>query len=216
MEPRRNRQSRNRESVVAFIAPLNCVAAEQKNSSTYPRSACYISIPGRRTTIHQGKPMSHRQGSFVRKAALAGLTALCITSTAFAQTAAPATGLGQSWPNAADVSANPNWHVYVFVLNGIRYIQVNDLNGTVHAAVGTANGTSIVLPVGVDSQNVTTPAQNAPASTSSSATSSAAQTVYQDNATTVTAAPQSNGTTQFSVLQTATCTGMSCSGGGAQ
>ena len=214
--PVQNGWSRNRESLATLIGLLNCAAAEQKNSSTYPRSACYISIPGRRTTIHQGKPMSHRQGSFVRKATLAGLAALCVTSTAFAQTAAPATGLGQAWPNAADVSANPNWHVYVFVLNGIRYIQVNDLNGTVHAAVGTANGTSIVLPVGVDSQNVTTPAQNAPASTSSSATSSAAQTVYQDNATTVTAAPQSNGTTQFSVLQTATCTGMSCSGGGAQ
>lgn len=157
--------------------------------------------------------MSRHQGSFVRKAAFAGLTALCVSSVAFAQTAAPATGLGQSWPNAADVSVSPNWHVYVFVLNGIEYIQVNDLNGTVHAAVGTANGTSIVLPVGVDSQNVTTAAQSSTASTSN-ATSSTAQTVYQDSATTVTAAPQSNGTTQFTVLQTASCPSMGCSGGG--
>ena len=154
--------------------------------------------------------MSHRQGSFVRKAALAGLAALCVTSTAFAQTAVPATGLGQAWPNAADVSANPNWHVYVFVLNGIRYIQVNDLNGTVHAAVGTANGTSIVLPVGVDAQNVSTPAQS---STTSSAASSTAQTVYQDSATTVTAVPQSDGTTTFTVLSTASCPTQSCGGG---
>lgn len=160
--------------------------------------------------------MSRHQGSLVRKAAFAGLTALCVTSVAFAQTAAPATGLGQSWPNAADVSVSPNWHVYVFVLNGIEYIQVNDLNGTVHAAVGTANGTSIVLPVGVDSQSVTTAAQNAPAQTSSSAvstTSSGTQTVYRDSATTVTATPQSNGTTTFTVLSTASCPTASCGGG---
>ena len=160
--------------------------------------------------------MSRSQGSFVRKAALAGLIGLCVTSVAFAQTAAPATGLGQSWPNAADVSTSPNWHVYVFVLNGIKYIQVNDLNGTVHAAVGTANGTSIVLPVGVDSQNVAAGTQNAPASTSSSAVSAAsssAQTVYQDSATTVTATPQSSGATKFTVLNSVACPS-SCSGGG--
>ncbi|HUB89273.1 MAG TPA: hypothetical protein VMA74_06035 [Dyella sp.] len=102
----------------------------------------------------------------------------------------------------------------MFMLNGIQYIQVNDLNGTVHAAVGTANGTSIVLPVGVDAQNVSTPAQSSTTSASPSTTSGAAQTVYQDSATTVTATPQSNGTTKFTI-QTA-CTGMSCSGGGGQ
>jgi hypothetical protein len=153
--------------------------------------------------------MSRIQGSLVRKAAFAGLSALCVSSVAFAQTAAPATGLGQSWPNATDVSANPHWHVYVFVLNGIKYIQVNDLNGTVHAAVGTANGTSIVLPVGVDAQNV-----SAPASTSSSAISSAAQTVYQDSATTVTAAPQSDGTTKFTVASANVCSTPNCGGNG--
>lgn len=161
--------------------------------------------------------MSRTKGSLIRKAAFAGLTALCVTSTAFAQTATPATGLGQAWPNATDVSANPNYHVYVFVLNGIKYIQVNDLNGTVHAAIGTANGTSIVLPMGVDSRNVSTSAQNTPASTSSSAvgtTSSAAQTVYQDSTTTVTATPQSNGGTKFTVLDASSCPTASCSGNG--
>ncbi|GLQ90961.1 hypothetical protein [Dyella flagellata] len=156
--------------------------------------------------------MSRIQGSLVRKAALAGLTAFCFSSMAFAQTAAPATGLGQSWPNATDVSASPNWHVYVFVLNGIKYIQVNDLNGTVHAAVGTASGTSIVLPVGVDAQNVVTPAANAPASTSSSAVST--ETVYQDSATTVTATPQTSGATQFNVMSIKSCPTASCSGNG--
>lgn len=157
----------------------------------------------------QGKPMSRIQGSLVRKAAFVGLSALFVSSVAFAQTAAPATGLGQSWPNAADVSTNPHWHVYMFVLNGIKYIQINDLNGTVHAAVGTANGTSIVLPVGVDAQNV-----SAPAATSSSATSSAAQTVYQDSATTVTATPQSDGTTKFTVTSATLCSTPNCAGNG--
>ncbi|HET7332048.1 hypothetical protein [Dyella sp.] len=151
--------------------------------------------------------MSRNQGSFVRKAAFAGLLALCVTSIASAQTSAPATGLGQAWPNAADVSANPNWHVYVFVLNGIKYIQVNDLNGNVHAAVGTANGTSIVLPVGVDSQNVAT-------SSSTTTDSSSTTTVYSDSATTVTATPQSNGATRFTVLNNASCPTAGCSGNG--
>ena len=158
--------------------------------------------------------MSRIQGSFVRKAAFAGLIALCVTSIASAQTSAPATGLGQAWPNATDVSANPNWHVYVFVLNGIKYIQVNDLNGNVHAAVGTANGTSIVLPVGVDSQNVATSSSSTTTNSSSTTSSlSSTQTVYSDSATTVTATPQSNGT-RFTVLNATSCPTAGCSGNG--
>lgn len=137
--------------------------------------------------------MSRVQG--VRSVLLAGSVVLGLSSTAFAQTSTPATGLGQSWPNAADVSTNPNWHVYVFVLNGIKYVQINDLNGTVHAAVATAAGTVVVLPIGIDSQDVRT---------SHSRTSSVAQMVYNDGATVITASPQSNGTTQFLIQDTCT------------
>jgi hypothetical protein len=147
------------------------------------------------------------QRSLVRNAALAGFIALGLTSTAIAQTAAPATGLGQAWPNAADVSASPNWHVYVFRLHGIKYIQINDLSGTVHTAIGTANGTTIVLPVGVDAQNVKTAA---------AAASSTAEVVYSDASTTVTATSQSSGATTFSVAQTEACPQADCSGPGAQ
>lgn len=146
--------------------------------------------------------MQRLQG--VRKALLAGLVAIGLTSTAFAQTATPASGLGQSWPNAADLSANPNWHVYVFVLNGIKYVQVNDLNGVVHAAVGTAEGTTIVLPVGVDSQNV---------STSTPSSSANATTIYSDSATTITETPQANGTTLFNAVSNADCNSYNCGGG---
>jgi hypothetical protein len=132
--------------------------------------------------------------------------ALGMTSAALAQTAAPTTGLGQAWPNAIDQSTNPRWHVYVFSLNGVKYIQVNDLNGTVHAAVGTAGGTSIVLPVGVDALSVRT-------GTPPSSTTTSTQTVYRDSMTTMTATPQNNGTTVFTV--TSICQDpYNCGGGG--
>jgi hypothetical protein len=127
-------------------------------------------------------------------ALLAALMALGVTGGANAQSAGTSSGLGQAWPNAADVSAAPNWHVYVFRMNGIKYVQINDLSGTVHAAVATANGTTIVLPVGIDAKNVTTTAK---------AASSTAQVVYKDASTVVTATPESNGTAQFSVISDA-------------
>jgi len=149
--------------------------------------------------------MSRTQGS-IRKAVIASLLTIGLASTATAQTSAPATGLGQSWPNAADVSAAPNWHVYVFRLHGIKYVQINDISGTVHAAIGTANGATIVLPVGVDAQHVTTTASGA---------SAASQVVYQDATTTVTAIPQSSGATTFAVQnQAASCPAYGCSGPG--
>ncbi|WP_205744353.1 hypothetical protein [Dyella sp. M7H15-1] len=148
------------------------------------------------------------KANFIRNATLTSLFALCASSTAFAQTATPSTGLGQAWPNATDVSASPNWHVYVFVLNGVKYIQVNDLNGTVHAAVATANGTLMALPVGVDAQNVTTTT----AAQSVSSTNSATQTVYNDGTTAITATPQSSGATQIKV-KTNACPTLDCSGG---
>jgi hypothetical protein len=142
--------------------------------------------------------MSRTQASVVRKVVFAGLVSIGLSSVAMAQTSTSATGLGQSWPNAADVSAAPNWHVYVFWLQGIKYVQINDLGGNVHAAIGTANGTTVVLPMGVDAQNVTTSG------------ASAAQVVYQDASTTVAATPRSDGTTAFSVQQSR-CTAYTCS-----
>lgn len=128
---------------------------------------------------------------------------IACAGTSLAQTSAQASALGQAWPNVADQSLSPNWHAYVFYLNGIKYVQINDTNGTVHAAIGTATGTTIVLPVGVDAQNVQT-------ATSSTTSSSSSTTVYSDSTITITAAPQSDGTTQF---MAATCQSVQCSGG---
>ncbi|WP_266157469.1 hypothetical protein [Dyella silvatica] len=105
------------------------------------------------------------------------------------QPAAQGAGLGQSWPNARDVSTSPNWHVYVFERDGVRYIQINDLNGAVRAALATANGEYLVLPMGKDAQHVGTPQK--PLSTISPSPS---ETIYRDKATQIQMAPQSNGT----------------------
>lgn len=116
-------------------------------------------------------------------------------TVAQAQTATPvtpATGLGQSWPNARDVSTNPNFHVYLFTLGGVEYIQVNDLNGNVLGSVGTASGQFITLPIGLFAQQVATPSQPATAPATAAAVASPA-TVYNDGTTTVTATPLNDG-----------------------
>jgi hypothetical protein len=113
----------------------------------------------------------------------------------------PATGLGQAWPNATDVSASPNWHVYVFVLNGIKYVQVNDLNGNVIGAVGTAGGQFITLPVG-QSHYVSTPQQRA---ARASAATGSTTTVYRDSSTVITVTPTTSGMTTLSAVRNSAC-----------
>jgi hypothetical protein len=118
-------------------------------------------------------------------ALVGGFCTLLTATAAMAQNAAPATGLGQSWPNATDVSASPHYHVYVFYKDGIRYFQVNDLNGNVRAAVAVANGVVLTLPIGLDSAEVTHSA-TAPVS-------SATETLYSDKSVTLTATPTQSG-----------------------
>ncbi|HTV86023.1 MAG TPA: hypothetical protein VME63_11480 [Dyella sp.] len=125
----------------------------------------------------------------------------------------PSTGLGQSWPNAADVSVSPHYHVYVFARDGIRYIQVNDLNGTVRGAVAVADHVVLVLPIGADASSVVTyqPQANAQRPNASG------ETVYRDGTTQISASPQSTGAVQL-IVSTAndqgTCTDpFNCTGG---
>lgn len=121
--------------------------------------------------------------------ALAGLIGMGTMGVAMADNP-PATGLGQSWPNAADVSQNPNYHAYVFMLGGVKYVQINDSNGNIIGAVGTANGQFLTLPIGRYSQYVATPDQTSSTTAQPAATST---TVYQDDATVIRATPQLNG-----------------------
>jgi hypothetical protein len=105
---------------------------------------------------------------------------------AHAQTAV--SGLGQSWPNATDVSTSPNYHVYVFQRGSIKYIQVNDANGTVRAAIMRTSTSLLGTPVGVDAGNVATVDEPLPAPASS-----AGETVYNDGNTQIVVAPQPTG-----------------------
>lgn len=133
------------------------------------------------------------------RTAFAMLMAMGATGIAFAGNS-PATGLGQAWPNATDVSANPHWHVYVFELNGIKYVQVNDLNGNVLGAIGTAGGQFITLPIGQFAMNVSTP-QQAAVSPATGTAGAASTIVYKDDAMTLTATPQSDGSTQLNATR---------------
>lgn len=142
-------------------------------------------------------------GFVLRRATLAGLLAACVSLAATAaQPQQQSGGLGQAWPNAQDVSSSPRWHVYVFERDGIRYFQVNDLNGTVRAAVATANGQFLVLPIGHDASLVTTSSKPAsPAATRRAMTNAPAETVYQDNAVQLQVVPQSNGNVQMNAME---------------
>ncbi|WP_045758049.1 hypothetical protein [Xanthomonas albilineans] len=70
-----------------------------------------------------------------------------------------ATGLGESAPKAPDLSLDPSWHIYEFQRDGVRYLQISDLTGTVRAAVGNISGMLWVLPMGVDVSRVSLPAK---------------------------------------------------------
>lgn len=133
-----------------------------------------------------------------RRVALASVLAIGLSTSALADSP-PSMGLGQSWPNTVDVSPNPGWHAYVFMLGGVKYVQINDINGNVLGAVGTANGQFITLPIGRFSQLVATPQE--PAASPTTATPVASPTtVYQDTTTTVTATPLSNGTVLLNAM----------------
>lgn len=71
-------------------------------------------------------------------------------------------GLGQAFPQASDLAADPAWQVYEFERDGIRYTQVNDQNGIVRAAAGRIGDTLWVMPMGVDADRVAVPGDAVP------------------------------------------------------
>jgi hypothetical protein len=140
----------------------------------------------------EGVPMFRKPSGFALRAGAVSTLFAALLSTSVLANEAPATGLGESWPNATDVSVSPHYHVYVFVRDGIRYIQVNDLNGTVRGAVAMADRVVLVLPVGVDAPYVTTQHVQLPVTRG--------ETVYRDSATRITAAPTNTGAVQLNVV----------------
>lgn len=112
--------------------------------------------------------MRHAITSVIALAAVAGLP-----STASAQccvsdgNGAPKSyGLGQSYPDAMNVSDEPSWAVYEFARDGINYLQINDAAGGVRVVVGRIEGTFWVLPSGIDADRVRLPGDPIPAGSS--------------------------------------------------
>lgn len=96
-------------------------------------------------------------------AAAAGLSV--VAAPALAQSCCPSggsgtparvasVGLGESAPVAQNVSADPEWSVYEFARDGIRYLQINDIHGVVRAAVGNVGGVAWIMPMGADVNRV--------------------------------------------------------------
>jgi hypothetical protein len=108
--------------------------------------------------------MSHHRVPAAVAASLLGCAILAAPAIAFAccpsggNTDPKASqGLGESFPPAADLAADPAWQVYTFERDGIQYLQINDSAGVVRAAVGSIGGTRWVLPVGKDADRVGLP-----------------------------------------------------------
>jgi hypothetical protein len=85
---------------------------------------------------------------------LMGALLLAATCHVHADPKAPMTGLGQAFPQAPNQSLNPNWRVYVFQRDGLRFIQVNDVYGHVLGAFVTSQGQWLALPIGSDATSV--------------------------------------------------------------
>ena len=64
------------------------------------------------------------------------------------------TGLGQAFPAVDPASRNSAWPVYEFQREGVRYVQINDRDGNVRAAIGLIGGMAWVLPMGIDADRV--------------------------------------------------------------
>lgn len=107
----------------------------------------------------------------------------------------PSTGLGQSWPNATDVSASPHYHVYVFERLDVRYVQINDASGTVRGAFAYSGSQFMGLPIGVDANRLSTPTEGA----ADGASTSSGEKVYDDGTVSVGVAAQPDGSARLLV-----------------
>ena len=83
-----------------------------------------------------------------------GALAQCCPSGGTSPATKATTGLGEANPPARNLSADPAWRVYHFERDGINYVQVNDVYGKVHAAVGRVGDVAWVMPMGADADRV--------------------------------------------------------------
>ncbi|KAB7770398.1 hypothetical protein CEK69_10955 [Xanthomonas sp. LMG 12462] len=134
--------------------------------------------------------MKRMKTSMLTHIALAGALLAC---TGAAQACCPdgghgapaaSAGLGESLPKARNLALDPAWRIYEFSRDGVTYLQINDVAGTVRAAVGRVNDTLWVLPMGADVARVTLPAKG---------TGTSGSVVYQTSGFVVRLVPGGNG-----------------------
>ena len=111
--------------------------------------------------------------------------------------AAAATGLGQSWPAAMDVSSSGHFHVYLFERAGVRYVQVNDLDGKVRGAFGIVKDQVFALPMGPDTARLAIPADTSTPAPSAQGS----EVIYSSDDMQVIAYPQPSGDLLLRAIQ---------------
>ncbi|CEH40270.1 hypothetical protein H8Z70_12695 [Xanthomonas citri pv. citri] len=100
------------------------------------------------------------------------LKGLCLIAGLFASSAAladccpsggvgaPAIGLGDSNPKAANLARDSSLAIYEFHRDGVTYLQINDITGVVHAVVARVDDALWTLPMGKDVDRVVLPKEN--------------------------------------------------------
>lgn len=106
-----------------------------KNAKTWPMAFCLI------------------VGLFASSAAMAD----CCPSGGIG---APAVGLGDSNPKAANLAMDSSLAIYEFHRDGVTYLQINDVTGVVHAVVARVDDALWTLPMGKDVDRVVLPKKN--------------------------------------------------------
>jgi len=147
--------------------------------------------PVARCNLGKGRAWNMRLRHMLVGVVLASSTALWAAAPNLS-----AQGMGSTQPSVQNVSKSPSWRVYRFWRDGIEYLQVNDTAGQVHMGFGTANGLFIVLPMGSDAAQVSTPMAplNVPVT--------GGQVVYQDAQATVTVGVNNTGQNMWTVATT--------------
>ncbi|MCC8553004.1 hypothetical protein LYZ81_03255 [Xanthomonas hortorum] len=139
------------------------------------------------------------------------LRAVCVLAgflslgEASAQTCCPsggsgvrATGLGDSHPSATNLALDAAWSIYEFQRDGVTYLQINDIAGTVRAVVARVDDALWVVPMGKDVDRVSVPTTNSiwasmASSTANTVISNRSRMVYRTANFTVHVELQANG-----------------------
>lgn len=96
---------------------------------------------------------NHRPSAVAPRMAFADAAPCCASDDNHLMAATPAgslSQLGASNPSTPNVSLSPDYQVYLFTRDAVRYVELADASGTPRAAFTVVSGGLLSLPVGVD------------------------------------------------------------------